>query len=145
MTAAEISSQCATLIFRTLAATNAEVAVLHTGDKPYLVGPNGLRDLGTRPLTLAALEGLGQTLLSASALDLLADSGATSYQTPRREELPAERFTVVAGRWDDDFWIEIRRHRTAPADAIPAEFLAPEQVIRADDLAFPLSHELWAN
>jgi hypothetical protein len=146
---------CATLVFRVLAKTGSGVAVLHTGDTPYLEVRNGEIELAKDRLTPAAMESLAQYLLPDRALRALRADAAVRHEWPIVPGLPNSRFTIVAALRHRDLWIEVR-HRQAlhtPAAAAPPPAVradthrtVPKRAngIGDDGLVVPSADELWS-
>ncbi len=109
---------------------DGEALVMHAGDKPYVVAPNGQVDLATRGLTLDAVNGIVAQMLPSDVQRALDEFGAAQYELPASPEFPGEHFTVVAARGGDDVWAEIRRRRVAEEAPAPAEMFAlPEPIV----------------
>ena len=124
MTQHEKSARVVSLLFHALAEANGDRAVLHAGEKPYLVGPGGRRPLAHDDLSSGAMRGLVRELLPEVARDALARVGATKYETPRLAELPDEHFEVDAHLAGDGPVVEIRRLRVPEEDYVPPELFA---------------------
>ncbi|MGE3178366.1 MAG: ATPase, T2SS/T4P/T4SS family, partial [Vicinamibacterales bacterium] len=130
---------------------DGEALVMHVGEKPYVVSPNGQVDLATRGLTFEAVNGLVAQLLPPDALKALEDVGATQFELPNLEEFPGEHFTVTAARGGDDVWAEIRRRQVPDEDLVPADIFTGLPVVAApvsetgvgDDLTLPKEDQLW--
>lgn len=144
---------CATLLFRVLAETDGDVAVLHAGDIPYMEGPTGEVDLTRHRLTPAAMAALASYFLPLPALRTLRAGGSVQLEWPVTEELPGDRFTIVAARRHDDLWIEVRHVKPqqqagmAPAGppAARARREHGEATLESEDdsLCVPSAKELW--
>ena len=128
-------------LLQAIVRVDGEALVMHVGEKPYVVSPNGQIDLATRGLTFDAVNGLVAQLLSPDAMKSLEEVGATQFELPPFEEFPGEHFTVTAARGGDDVWAEIRRRPAHDDDLVAvdlfagftaAEIVAPPPV--ADDL-----------
>jgi len=96
---------------------DGDALVMHVGEQPYVVAAAGPVELSSRPLALEAVAGMLGQLLPAESRRALEELGAIEYELPRSLAASDERFTVVAARGGDDIWIEIRRHRSIPAEA----------------------------
>src|SRR5215470_13878081 len=105
-------------LLQAIVKVDGEALVMHAGDKPYVVSPNGQLELASRGLTLEAVSGILGQLLPSEIQSALDEFGAISYQLPARPEFPNEDFTVVAARGGDDIWVEIRRRRVADDDGV---------------------------
>ena len=141
-------------LLQAIVRVDGEALVMHVGEKPYVVSPNGQVDLATRGLTFEAVNGIVAQLLPPDALKSLEDVGATQFELPTLDEFPGEHFTVTAARGGDDVWAEIRRRQVPDDDLVPAEIFtglpltpppAVEQTIASDDLALPREEQLWPN
>ncbi len=110
---------------------DGEALVMHAGDKPYVVSPNGQVDLASRGLALEAVNGIVNQLLPAEAQKSLDEFGAVQHELAPIREFPGEHFTVVAARGGDDLWVEIRRRRIPDDDRIPEDFFPPPEVAAA--------------
>jgi hypothetical protein len=121
MTIAEKAAQCVSLLFRALKQGNADVAVLHTGDEPYLDGPGGRRRLAHTDLSAAGMRRLLRELLPHEERDALARIGATRYEIPDMPDLPHEHFTVAADLAAHGPMVEVRRLRVDEMDLVPLE------------------------
>lgn len=102
---------------------DGEALVMHVGEKPYVVSPNGQIDLATRGLTFDAVHGLVSQLLPSDAMRSLDEVGAAQFDLPLLGEFPGEHFTVTAARGGDDLWAEIRR-RPAQDDLLTSDLFA---------------------
>jgi hypothetical protein len=143
---------CVSLVFRVLAETGSGAAVLHTGDTPYLDGPDGEIELASDRLTPAAMESLARYLLPDAALRALRANASVRHQWPILADLPDSRFTIVAALRHREMWIEVRRARAASTSAAPAKPPAAHAHRNApsvpsgasdDALAVPSADELW--
>lgn len=142
-------------LLQAIVRVDGEALVMHVGEKPYVVSPNGQIDLATRGLTFDAVNGLVSQLLPADALQSLVDVGATQYELPPFGEFPGDRFTVTAARGGDDVWAEIRRRiahdeELAPValfpslSSMPPSAAAPSVSGQDDDeLMLPQEGQLW--
>lgn len=142
-------------LLQAIVRVDGEALVMHVGEKPYVVSPNGHIDLATRGLTFEAVNGLVTQLLSAEALRSLEDVGAAQYELPPFDEFAGERFTVTAARGGDDVWAEIRRRgaddeELAPAALFPSVSSASPVASSPsasrsedDDLTLPQEGQLW--
>ncbi|HET7094270.1 MAG TPA: hypothetical protein VFI22_12340, partial [Thermomicrobiales bacterium] len=122
---------------------DGDALVMHVGDKPYVVSPTGQVDLAARGLSLEAVVGVVNQLLSVEAQNALDEFGAAQYELPPMPEFPSEHFTIVAARGGDDVWAEVRRRRTDEADRIPEDVFASTAAPAAD--AAPPSTTLSAS
>lgn len=130
---------------------DGEALVMHVGEKPYVVSPNGQVDLATRGLTFEAVNGLVAQLLPAHALKSLEEVGATQFDLPSLDEFPGEHFTVTAARGGDDVWAEIRRRQVPDEDLVPSDIFTglpaastdEPEATDTDDLALPNEDQLW--
>ncbi len=95
-----------------------------------MVAPTGQLELATRALTLDAVKGMLNELLTVEARQSLDEIGAVQHDLGSPAFAKGQSFSVVAARGGDDIWIEIRRHRApdpvvVPVEAAPA---APEPI-----------------
>jgi twitching motility protein PilT len=118
-------------LLQAIVRADGEALVMHAGDKPYVVSPTEQVDVGSRGLTLEAVNGIVAQLLPIELQNALDEFGAVQYELPPMAEFPGEHFTVVAARGGDDVWAEIRRRRIREDDRIPDEFFAPAPPRRA--------------
>jgi twitching motility protein PilT len=137
-------------LLQAIVRVDGEALVMHVGEKPYVVSPNGQVDLATRGLTFDAVNGIVAQLLPPDALKSLDDMGATQFELPTLDEFPGEHFTVTAARGGDDVWAEIRRRQSgADDDVVPADLFgraaAPDATAApaGDDLILPREDQLW--
>src|SRR5438876_3218573 len=100
---------------------DGEALVIHVGEKPYVVAPSGQVELATRALTFEAVTGILEQMLPGASRQALEEFGAIQYELPPLPQFRHEHFTVVAARGGDDVWVEVRRHRAAEDDAVPAD------------------------
>jgi hypothetical protein len=135
---------CARLLFRALVELDGDAAVMHIGQKPYLVAPAGAIEIGDCWLTAAAVETLIVEILPDSARDVLRVQGAAHANCFITEGLPGASFTATATRTQGAIGLEIHRLRR-PGE--PRGSAASKAAIRArdlhDDLALPSADELW--
>ena len=61
---------------------DGEALVMHAGDKPYVVAPNGQVDLATRGLTLDAVNGIVAQMLPSDVQRALDEFGAAQSSCP---------------------------------------------------------------
>jgi len=118
---------------------NGDGLVMHVGERPYVLSPAGTANLSERPLTVEAMKGVLTDLLSADDQHTLAEIGAVEREIVL-EDVPGDRFLLVAARGGDDIWIELRRQRgvvavtKAPAvqqpPAMPATPPAPQPALQ---------------
>jgi twitching motility protein PilT len=118
---------------------DGEALVMHAGDKPYVVAPNGQVDLATRGLTLDAVNGIVAQMLPSDVQRALDEFGAAQYELPASPDFPGEHFTVVAARGGDDVWAEIRRRRVIEDEQISADIFSLPQPIVSAVAAQPVS------
>jgi hypothetical protein len=138
MTMPEKSARCVSLLFRVLSAAHGERAILHAGEKPYLVGPQGRLALAHDDLTASAMRGLVRELLPEPSRDALARVGATRYELPLRPDLPGERFEVDAHLDQHGPVVEVRRLLVPEEDYVPQNlFLSTSSSLRPADGAPP--------
>src|SRR5262245_36175166 len=83
---------------------NAEVVVMHVGERPYVITPLGQVDLATRDLTLDAVSGIVQQLLPSLQQQVLAGAGGVRHELETSVEFPDDRFTIVVAAAQDDMW-----------------------------------------
>lgn len=139
-------------LLQAIVRVDGEALVMHVGEKPYVVSPNGQIDLATRGLTFEAVSGLVAQLLPADAMRSLDEVGATQFELPPFPEFPGEQFTVTAARGGEDVWAEIRRRQAHEDDLVAPDLFAAfnppvEPVAEApvEDLALPQETQLWPN
>jgi twitching motility protein PilT len=94
---------------------DGEAVVMHVGDRPYVVTPNGHVDLATRGLALDAVNGIVTHVLTPEAQHAFQEFGATQCELAPLPDFPQEQFTMVVARNGDDVWAEIRRRRLLTA------------------------------
>ena len=143
-----------TSLLTAIVRADGDALVLHAGERPYVVAPAGQLELASRALTLDAVKGMLNELLSAEARQSLDEIGAVQHELGDSTLLRrARRFSVVAARGGDDIWIEIRRQRApdrmwrlrrravAPEPAPEPELVQPEPFTGADsDRRSPSRH-----
>jgi len=107
---------------------------MHVGERPYVLSPNGSTDLSERTLTVDAMKGVLNDLLSPADHETLDDIGAVEREITTKDA-PGDKFLLVAARGGDDIWIELRRQRAiAPLPKPPeppAREIAPPQAEQA--------------
>ena len=109
---------------------NGDGLVMHVGERPYVISPDGSTNLSERTLTVDAMKGVLNDLLSPADQETLEDIGAVEREVTSKEA-PGDKFLLVAARGGDDIWIELRRQRAivrpapAPAAEVPAAPGAP--------------------
>lgn len=136
-----------TSLLTAIVRANGDALVLHAGERPYVVAPTGQLELASRALTLDAVKGMLNELLTDEARQSLDEIGAVQLDLGSRGFTSSQRFSVTAARGGDDIWIEIRRHRVpepvaepvaAPAIPEPAppapEPIAAEPIVEAAEL-----------
>jgi twitching motility protein PilT len=110
---------------------NGDGLVMHVGERPYVLSPDGSTNLSERTLTVDAMKGVLNDLLSPTEQETLEDIGAVEREITSKDA-PGDKFVLVAARGGDDIWIEVRRQRAivrpvkaqAPAPA-PADHEQP--------------------
>lgn len=91
---------------------NGDGLVMHVGERPYVLSPNGSSNLSERTLTVDAMKGVLNDLLSPGDQETLDDIGAVEREVTSKDA-PGDKFLLVAARGGDDIWIELRRQRAA--------------------------------
>lgn len=109
-----------TSLLTAIVRANGDALVLHAGERPYVVAPTGQLELASRALTLEAVKGMLNELLTVEARHSLDEIGAVQHDLDAAGFAAGQRFSVVAARGGDDIWIEIRRHRTPEPPVIAA-------------------------
>lgn len=117
----EETETCAALLLRVVAQADSDMAVLHAGQKPYLMGPGGKRPLSHHVLSVAAMRQLVRQLLPEEKRDALARVGATRYTLPTLPNLPHEHFTITAELTPGGPVVEVSRVRVPEEDYVPPE------------------------
>ena len=140
------AATCVHLLFRALVEADGDAAVMHAGERPYLVAPTGAIELADCRLTAMCLESLIDQFLSAAAKRTLSASGLAHADCALEEDLPLERFTVAAARSLGDLRLELHRLRVPDEDHVP-HFTNAARAGRThkqyDDLTLPSADELW--
>ena len=113
-------------LLKALDKVGGQAVVLHAGDRPYIVTPTTRWESPIEPLTMPVMRTVLADLLPGDSREALEQVGSTKYDMPRLEQMPAAKFTVVAGWFGTELWVEIRR------DAVVQ-----------DDLQVPSDEELW--
>ena len=108
-----------TSLLTAIVRADGDALVLHAGERPYVVASTGQSELASRALTLDAVKGMLNELLSPEALRSLDEIGAVQHDLGSPAFAPGQSFSVVAARGGDDIWIEIRRHRRLGATGAP--------------------------
>ena len=110
-----------TSLLTAIVRADGDALVLHAGERPYVVTPTGQSELASRALTLEAVKGMLNELLTAEARHTLDEIGAVQQDLGSPAFAPGQSFNVVAARGGDDIWIEIRRHRKPVRVEAPIE------------------------
>jgi twitching motility protein PilT len=105
---------------------NGDGLVMHVGERPYVLSPSGTSNLSERTLTVDAMKGVLNDLLSPSDQETLSDIGAVEREITSKDA-PGDKFLLVAARGGDDIWIELRRQRAVTHPAKPADAAPPHQ------------------
>jgi hypothetical protein len=134
---------CARLLFRALVELDGDAAVMHIGQKPYLVAPAGAIEIGECCLTAGAVETLIVEILPDSARDVLRVAGAAHANCFMTEGLPGASFTATATRTQAAIGLEIHRLRRPGEARASASKAASRARNLHDDLALPSADELW--
>jgi hypothetical protein len=128
MNLAERAKRVVSLLFRVLKQGDADVAVMHAGDEPYLVGPHGAtRRLAHTLLSAAGMRGLVRQLLPPAERDALARIGATHFELPVVPGLPHEHFAVDANLKEHGPVVSVRRFRVSEGDVVPEELFVSDE------------------
>ena len=112
-------------LLRALDKVGGQAVVLHTGDRPYIVTSTQRWESPIEPLTMPVMLTMLADLLPRDCREALDQVGSTSYDMPRMPHMPATKFTVVAGWFGQELWVEIRRDAAAPLDVPTDEELWP--------------------
>ena len=143
----DAAAECASLLFRVLADSDSDVAVLRAGETPYLVGPNGRRPLAHNDLSVADMRALVRHLLPDEERDALASLGAIRYELPTLADLPHERFTIDAELAQGDPVVAVRRLRVPEEDYVPRDIFpiasGTDWTPVDDSLSMPMASDLW--
>src|SRR5262252_1909140 len=133
-------------LLQAMVSVDGEALVMHTGEKPYVIGPAGQVDLARGGLTLEAVTQIVNELLPAEYKQALDEFGVTQHALPPLAEFPREQFTVIAARGGDDVWAEVRRRRVADDEQMAADlYPQPAAAVTAPaDAAFgePPDHDV---
>ena len=97
-----------------------DALVMHVGEKPYVVAPEGPIEISTQALNVQAMESMLSELLPESLQGSLEQLGAVDHQPSATPAMMGDEFTVVAARSADDLWIDIQRHRRKQPEPAPA-------------------------
>ena len=114
-------------LLRALDKVGGQAVVLHAGDRPYIVTSTTRWESPIEPLTMPVMRTVLADLLPSESREALDQVGSTKYDMPPMPLLPAAKFTVVAGWFGHDLWVEIRR----------------DAVATPEDLQVPTDDELW--
>ena len=141
-------AQCVAFLLRAMVETDADVAFLASGQKPYVIGPRGTRPLWAAELSANAMRRFLTHLLPEASRDLLAVTGAAQYELPSAAGLPSEHFTIDAEFSNGASVMAVRRSRVAAEDYAPINLPTPrplrhDAAIEDDTLTVPTSAELW--
>jgi len=109
---------------------NGDGLVMHVGERPYVLAPSGTSNLSERTLTVDAMKGVLNDLLSPADQETLEDIGAVEREVTSADA-PGDKFLLVAARGGDDIWIELRRQRAVTRPATPADAVPPHQPAQA--------------
>jgi twitching motility protein PilT len=99
---------------------NGDGLVMHVGERPYVLSPGGSTNLSERTLTVDAMKGVLNDLLSPADQETLDDIGAVEREITSKDA-PGDTFLLVAARGGDDIWIELRRQRALVRPPQPSE------------------------
>jgi twitching motility protein PilT len=99
---------------------NGDGLVMHVGERPYVLSPNGSTNLSERTLAVDAMKGVLNDLLSPAEQETLDDIGAVEREITSKDA-PGDTFLLVAARGGDDIWIELRRQRALVRPPQPSE------------------------
>jgi twitching motility protein PilT len=99
---------------------NGDGLVMHVGERPYVLSPNGSTNLSERTLTVDAMKGVLNDLLSPADQETLDDIGAVEREIASKDA-PGDTFLLVAARGGDDIWVELRRQRALVSPSQPSE------------------------
>jgi twitching motility protein PilT len=99
---------------------NGDGLVMHVGERPYVLSASGSSKLSERTLTVDAMKGVLNDLLSPAEQETLDDIGAVEREVTSKDA-PGDKFLLVAARGGDDIWIEVRRQRAVVALPKPSE------------------------
>ncbi|MGC4083620.1 MAG: ATPase, T2SS/T4P/T4SS family [Vicinamibacterales bacterium] len=102
-------------LLQAIVVMDGEGAVMHVGERPYVVTERGQVSLARSPLSAMVMAEVIDEVLTDAARRSLDQTGAATIALPEFTHLPGERFTAVVARGGDGAWVEIRR--TTPFDA----------------------------
>ena len=97
---------------------NGDGLVMHVGERPCVLSPNGSSNLSERTLTVDAMKGVLNDLLSPAEQETLDDIGAVEREITS-SDAPGDKFLLVAARGGDDIWVELRRQRAVLRSSQP--------------------------
>ena len=143
------AATCAKLIFRALAESGSDSAIIRAGELPSLFAPGGRVVMSRQALTNASVASLIVFLLPGRLCDQLNRDGSIQYQRPAQSDVPGEQFTVVASRRGASWSLEIARaatHCNLEIDEIAAaahHLAARPAPLSSGDLELPAADELW--
>ena len=128
-----------TSLLTAIVRADGDALVLHAGERPYVVAPTGQLELASRALTLDAVKGMLNELLTAEGRQSLDDIGAVQHDLVSPQFASGQTFSVVAARGGDDIWIEIRRHRAPDPAGAPVISAAPNPEPVAEPASAPVA------
>ena len=103
-------------LLRALDKMDGKAVVLHAGDPPFIVTSTTRWESPIEPLTMPVITTMLADLLPSDRREALDQVGSTSYEMPPMPHMPATTFTVVAGWFGKELWVEIRRAAASSLD-----------------------------
>jgi hypothetical protein len=124
-------------LLRALDKVGGQAIVQHAGDRPYIVTSTQRWESPLEPITMPVMRTMLADLLPGDPCDEFDEMGSMKYDTQHLQQMPAAKFTVVAGWFSSDLWVELRR------DAMDA----PDRNLQipTDDELFPLGQRRSVN
>jgi CheY-like chemotaxis protein len=97
---------------------DGEALMLRVGDKPYVQGPTGTIEIGTRDLPAHVVYAVFEGFFPPDARDTLMRTGRAHCVLTFEQEFLGERFTATAIQ-KEVLSLEVHRRRPDPGDASP--------------------------
>jgi len=105
------AAACVRLLFQALVEVDGDAAVLHTGERPYIVAPSGAIELSEACLTTSCLERLIGQCLPHPVRQTFVASGRACVDRIVIDAMPRDRFSLSAIRSHGELRLDLHRLR----------------------------------
>ncbi len=105
------AAACVRLLFQALVEMDGDAAILHAGERPYIVAPTGAIELSEARLTAGCIESLIGQCLPLPAQQTFGMTGRAYVDHVVIDAMPLDRFSLTAIRSHGDLRLDLHRLR----------------------------------